>query len=70
MHTNKFSRVSAIALIVGSMVAAPAFAAGNGKRQWRGQQRQPRNQRQRRRKIRHAGRRHDGQGLVEIRNEP
>ncbi len=30
MHTNKFSRVSAIALIVGSMVSAPAFAAGNG----------------------------------------
>lgn len=30
MHTNKFSRISAVALIVGSMVAAPAFAAGNG----------------------------------------
>ncbi len=30
MHTNKFSRMSAVALIIGSMVAAPAFAAGNG----------------------------------------
>ncbi len=30
MHTTKFSRVSAVALIIGSMVAAPAFAAGNG----------------------------------------
>lgn len=30
MHTNKFSRMSAVALIVGSMVVAPAFAAGNG----------------------------------------
>lgn len=30
MHTTKFSRMSAVALIIGSMVAAPAFAAGNG----------------------------------------
>jgi hypothetical protein len=30
MHTNKFSRMSAVALIIGGMVAAPAFAAGNG----------------------------------------
>lgn len=30
MHTTKFSRMPAVALIIGSMVAAPAFAAGNG----------------------------------------
>lgn len=30
MHTTKFSRMTAVALIIGSMVAAPAFAAGNG----------------------------------------
>ena len=30
MHTTKLTRMSAVALIIGSMVAAPAFAAGNG----------------------------------------